>query len=83
MPESNILDWSVWCCDKQNGGMDEYGKSHLPQYAAKEVQPHPIIHLNFIKEIMLPKLKIVLDDKKFQSLFSSLEKMYPSDATGI
>jgi len=83
MPESNILDWSVWCCDKQNGGMNEYGKSHLPQYAAKEVQPHPIIHLNFIKEIMLPKLKIVLDDKKFQSLFSSLEKMYPSDATGI
>lgn len=83
MPESNILDWSVWCCDKQNSGMEEYGKSHFSQYVTKEVQPHPIIHLNFIKEIILPKLKIVLDDKKFQSLLSSLEKTYPSDVTGI
>ena len=48
MPESNILDWSVWCLYKEKHSMEEYGKSFFSQYATKEVQPHPIIHLNYI-----------------------------------
>lgn len=83
MPESNILDWSVWCLYKEKYSMEEYGKSFFSQYATKEVQPHPIIHLNYIKEIILPKLNIAIDNKKFQSLLSSLEKTYLSNVTGI
>ena len=83
MPESNVLDWSTWCMDEHSNGMEEYGKSFFSQYATKEVQPHPIIHLNYIKEIILPKLNIAIDNKKFQSLLSSLEKIYPLDNAGI
>jgi len=83
MTESNVLDWSTWCVDEHGNGMEEYGKTFFPQYATKEVQPHSAIHLNYIKEILLPKLNIAINNKKFQSLLSSLEKMYPLNGTGI
>jgi hypothetical protein len=77
MPESNLLDWSMWCEHNTNNGMEEWGKLNVPQYESKEVQPHPLVHLNYLKEIILPRLKISIDDKKLQYMASRLEKTYP------
>ena len=79
MPESNILDWSMWCVDQHSNGMKEYGKTFFPQYVTKEAQPHPIIHLNYVTKILLPRLDIKINEKRLADLTTEIEKTYASN----
>jgi hypothetical protein len=83
MLESNMLDWSIWCIDEGKNGMAEYGKTFLKKYTTNEAQPHPLVHLSYIKEIILPKLGMTVDDKKLQELSIKIEKMYASKINNI
>lgn len=76
LKESNIIDWTVWNDVNGRNSMQEYGDAVLPQYTTKEVQPHPLVHLNYIKEIILPKLNIIIDEKKVKNLSQELGKDY-------
>lgn len=76
LKEANIIDWTVWNDMHGHNSMQEYGDSVLPQYKTTEVQPHPLVHLNYIKEIILPKLNIIIDEKKVKNLSQELEKNY-------
>ena len=79
VPESNVLDWSLWCVDEQGAGMQEYGKKFFSRYATKEAQPHPIIHLNYVTEILLPRLDIKINEKRLADLTTEIEKTYASN----
>ena len=61
--------------------MEQYGKHRFPEYITNEVQPHPTIHLHYIKEILLPKLNITVDENKFQRLSDQIKKNYSSIIT--
>ena len=81
LSESHMLDRSLWCFYKETTGMEQYGKHRFPEYITNEVQPHPTIHLHYIKEILLPKLNITVDENKFQRLSDQIKKNYSSIIT--
>lgn len=76
IPESNLLDWTVWNQQYGKNSMEEYQETFLPQYKTLQVQPHPLVHLNYLKEIILPKLNISVNEKKIKNLADELEKKY-------
>jgi len=65
--ESQTIDWSKWL---QNGeiGMYEYGVKHLPEYKSTEVQPHTLVHLDYLEKVLCPFAGLKIDNKKLAEL---------------
>jgi len=65
--ESQTIDRNKWL---QNGelGMHEYGVKHLPEYKSTEVQPHTLVHLDYLEKVLCPFAGLKLDNKKLVEL---------------
>ena len=73
LAESETIDRNRWL---QNGelGMDEYGIKHWPGYQTKEVQPHTMIHLDYLEKVLCPFAGLHINDEKLAKLKSRYDK---------
>ena len=73
LSESKTIDWSRWL---QNGefGMHEYGITKCPGYQTKEVQPHTMIHLDYLEKVICPFAGLDIDNKKLAELKIKYDK---------
>jgi hypothetical protein len=78
LPESECLDWTVWNEHLGKNSMAEYAEKHCSQYQTQEVQPHPMVHLKYLKEILLPKLHMKVKNKKIEDITKQIEVNYKS-----
>ena len=63
LDEHKILDFNVWVFHEKYKGMQDYAKK-FPEYkeetnVADYKQPHTKIHLQFVKDIICPKIPII------------------------
>jgi hypothetical protein len=59
LSESQSINWSKWC--NRNVGMEEYGQTHLSKYQTDDVQPHTMIHLHYLENVLCPFVQLQIN----------------------
>ena len=54
--------------------MHEYGITQCPGYQTKEVQPHTMIHLDYLEKVICPFAGLDIDNKKLAELKIKYDK---------
>ena len=68
LSESKLIDWSNWHNEKI--GMHEYGKKYLPKYTSKEIQPHTMVHIDYVQNVLCPSVGLEPDSLKLKEMRS-------------
>jgi hypothetical protein len=74
LSESNLLDWNYWCLNAKQQGMQEYGRTNFLEFISNEPQPHPITHLYYLKDMILPKTNLTISKERFDETKKIFEK---------